>query len=523
MDPRLLRYYNQELRYLREMGGEFARDFPKIAGRLGMDATEVSDPYVERLLEGCAFLAARVQLKQDAEFPQLSQRLLEMVSPNFMAPLPSMIVAQFTPNEDPNLLKGYTLPRGSSMLGPRTVLSDTRCEFVTSQPVALTPLSVKSVEYFMGASNLALGALSARERPRGGVRLRLSLPTGMAFSALTLPSLRFFLGGMPDIAHRLQELLFGACAGVLVGAPGQANHYLPPTAIQAVGYTDEEALLPVTLRGLSGTRLMQEYFGFPQRFQFIDVMQLGERFARCPGNEFEIIFLLSRPGTGLEGVMEPANFSLHCTPAINLFARRADRLQIDDSSFEFHVVPDRGAPLDYEVFDLTSVTGFGAGGTEQSFAPLFDVPHGAPTGTQAYYSAVRQPRLISDIARREGPRSGYIGSEVFVTLVNQAEAPYPQAMRQLSVRIRCTNRDLPLFMPLGAASDFTLESGAPVQSIKALAGPSRPHSALRDGPIAWRLLNLLSLNYLSLLNTDAEHGAQALRELVALFAPTTDV
>ncbi|MDB6000748.1 MAG: tssF, partial [Rhizobacter sp.] len=123
MDPRLLRYYNQELRYLREMGGEFARDFPKIAGRLGMDATEVSDPYVERLLEGCAFLAARVQLKQDAEFPQLSQRLLEMVSPNFMAPLPSMIVAQFTPSEDPNLLKGYTVPRGASMLGPRTVLS----------------------------------------------------------------------------------------------------------------------------------------------------------------------------------------------------------------------------------------------------------------------------------------------------------------------------------------------------------------------------------------------------------------
>ena len=81
MDPRLLRYYNQELRYLREMGGEFAREFPKIAGRLGMEGMEVADPYVERLIEGCAFLAARVQLKQDAEFPQLAQRLIEMISP----------------------------------------------------------------------------------------------------------------------------------------------------------------------------------------------------------------------------------------------------------------------------------------------------------------------------------------------------------------------------------------------------------------------------------------------------------
>ena len=94
MDPRLLRYYNQELRYLREMGGEFAREFPKIAGRLGMEGMEVSDPYVERLIEGCAFLAARVQLKQDAEFPELAQRLIEMISPNLAAPIPSMLVAR---------------------------------------------------------------------------------------------------------------------------------------------------------------------------------------------------------------------------------------------------------------------------------------------------------------------------------------------------------------------------------------------------------------------------------------------
>ena len=92
MDPRLLRYYNQELRYLREMGGEFAKEFPKIAGRLGMEGMEVADPYVERLLEGCAFLAARIQLKQDAEFPQLVAAPARDVYPNLLAPVPSMLV-----------------------------------------------------------------------------------------------------------------------------------------------------------------------------------------------------------------------------------------------------------------------------------------------------------------------------------------------------------------------------------------------------------------------------------------------
>ena len=96
MDPRMLRYYSQELQYMREMGAEFAGQFPKIAARLGLDATEVADPYVERLLEGFSFLAARVRLKLDAEFPRFSQHLLEMAYPHYLAPTPAMAIAQFT-------------------------------------------------------------------------------------------------------------------------------------------------------------------------------------------------------------------------------------------------------------------------------------------------------------------------------------------------------------------------------------------------------------------------------------------
>src|SRR4051794_16284546 len=88
MDPRLLHYYNRELQHLREMGGEFAREFPKIAGRLGLETFECADPYVERLLEGFAFLTARVQLKLDAEFPRFTQHLLELVYPTTWRPSP---------------------------------------------------------------------------------------------------------------------------------------------------------------------------------------------------------------------------------------------------------------------------------------------------------------------------------------------------------------------------------------------------------------------------------------------------
>jgi type VI secretion system protein ImpG len=525
MDPRLLTYYNQELRYLREMGSEFAREFPKIASRLGMEGLEVADPYVERLLEGSAFLAARVQLKLDAEFPQFARRLLDMVYPNFLAPVPSMTVVQFAPSNDPGLARGHKIPRGQSLIAPSTALGDTCCEFRTAQPVTLTPLTVAGAECFLNASDLSLSSLPLRERPRGGVRLKLQLPAGLPFASLPLDTLRFYLAGLPDVAMRLHELLLSSCIGVLAGPAGSGSErlLLPGAVVRPVGYADDEAMLPVTKRGLSGTRLLQEYFAFPQRFLFLDVCGLSAAFAACQRSEFELVFLFSRPATGLERVVEASNFALHCTPAINLFERRTDRAHLGDDRTEFHVVPMRTAPLDYEVFDLTRVVGYGNDGSEIEFHPMFAAPQGAAPGTTAFFSADREPRLVSQRERKDGPRSGYVGTEVFVSLVDPNEAPYAESVTQLAVVARCTNRDLPLFLPLGgAAGDFTLEAAAPVLSIRALAGPTRPHSALREGPVAWRLLNLLSLNYLSLLDTDADEGACVLRELVGLFAHTAD-
>jgi type VI secretion system protein ImpG len=543
MDPRLLDAYNQELRYLREMGAEFAQEFPKIASRLSLDGFEVADPYVERLLEGCAFLAARIQIKLDAEFPRLSRRLLEMLSPNFLAPVPAMLVAQLQPKVDPNLLAGHVLPGGSMLTGRATPFSDTRCLFRTAHAVTLTPLSTVAVEVLPAGADsggLSLGT----QRVRGAVRVKLALPAGMRVAQLAIDSLRFHLGGQPDVAMKLYELLAGACLGAVVGpvmgAPGRGSESsrraLPAAAVKAVGFGPDEALLPVTGRGLDGTRLMQEYFAFPQRFLFIELSGLRPLWQGIAGNEVEITWLLRSPATGCEGVVDAGNFALHCVPAVNLFTKRADRMAVTTSVHEYHVVPDRAAPLDFEVFDVTGVTGHAADNAEQAFHPLYAGAHDRPPRARAFYTVDREPRLPSEKTRREGGRSGYHGSEVYLSLVDGAEAPLSEALRQISVATRCTNRDLPLFMPLGAAeSDLTLDVGAPVLGIRVVAGPSRPRSALRDGPAPWRLLNLLSLNHQSLIDDGGADGgvdggakrgdgkaAGALRELLSLFAAAND-
>jgi type VI secretion system protein ImpG len=233
VDPRLLRYYNQELAHLREMGAEFAHEFPKIAARLGMDGIEVTDPYVERLMEGVAFLASRVQLKLDAEFPRFTQRLLEIVYPGFLAPTPAMLVAQLAPDlNDPNLARGFTVPRGSAVRKARgeraaegankSELDDDRApiEFRTAHDLTLWPLELTAAQYFSYAPDLPLTALPVAGRIRGGLRLRLKCGAGLMFSQLSLDSLRLFLTGSDEVAYKLHELALGAPLGIVV-APAE--------------------------------------------------------------------------------------------------------------------------------------------------------------------------------------------------------------------------------------------------------------------------------------------------------------
>jgi type VI secretion system protein ImpG len=528
MDPRLLRYYNTELQHLREMGGEFARQFPKIAARLGMEGIEVADPYVERLLEGAAFLAARVQLRLDAEFPRFTQRLLEIVYPSYLAPTPSMAVVQLQPLlTETNLARGFPVPRGSAMRASALRGESTACEFRTAHDVTLWPIEVVSAEYFAFAPDLPLQTLPGGVRSRGGVRMRLRSTAGLAFKDLALDRLGFFLSGNEEIAFKLHELALGACVGVVVcptPRPIPWTEFLPGSAVHPRGYGDEEALLPVTLRGFQGYRLLQEYFSFPQRFLFLEVEGLRRAFARSsPASELELVLLFGRPEPTLQGRVDASNFLLHCTPAINLFPRRADRIHLTEATHEYHLVPDRTRPMDFEVFDVQDVTGFGVGAdSEQPFRPLYAAFHEEDEGHQAYFTVRREPRLPSMAQRERGARSSYIGSEVFLAIVDPKEAPYRSDLRQLAATTLCTNRDLPLQMPLGSGkTDFVLESAAPLAAIRCVKGPSKPFSPLAEGVIAWELISHLSLNYLSLL--EAEHeGAAALRELLGLYATTSD-
>lgn len=529
MDPRLLKYFNQELQHIREMSGEFAQEFPKIAGRLGLDSFECADPYVERLLEGFAYLAARVQLKVDAEFPRFTQHLLEMVYPHYLSPTPSMAVVQLKPDlMEGSLNEGFLIPKATALRGQLSKNEQTACEYRTAHDLTLWPLELKTAEYLSSAGMVAnLGAPSLTGL-KAGLRLRLKTTAGLNFNQLKLDNLPLYLRGVGELPMQIYEQLLANSIAVVVQSvnrPVNWQHIIKNAAIRPLGFTEEQALLPYTPRSFQGYRLLQEYFAFPERFMFVELTQLQAALQQCPDNELDIIILLNRHNPKLVNAIDETRFALFCTPAVNVFPKRVDRVHLNPQNAEYHIVPDRTRPLDYEIYQLTEVIGIGSSDHDkQSFLPFYQANSTVSDQQQrAYYSVIRAPRVRSSKQQLQGPRSSYVGNELYIALVDANEAPFSSELRQLSISTLCTNRDLPLQLPIGIGkTDFTMQIGAPVEAILCLSGPTKPRPSHAYKDTSWKLINHLSLNYLSIVDNNDQEGAKAFRKLLSLYGDNSD-
>lgn len=531
MDPKLLDYFNQELSYMREMSSEFSRAHPKIAKRLGMQGIEVADPYVERLIESFCLLSARVQIKLDAEFPRFTERLLEVIYPNYVSPTPSMAVAQFHPaTQEGDLSRGFTLDRGTTVRARAPQGERTQAEFRTGQPVTLWPIEISEVRLTGVPPDIpALERyLPAHVQVKGALRIRLRAQGKYNFSNLSgLDNLPIYLCGQERIASHLFELIHTSAVATLTGVPGQFGeqrlHAVTRDAVGKLGLSAEESLLPVTWNNFQGHNLLHEYFACPSRFFFFSLQQLAPGLRVIDGKEAEVVVLLNKlPGT-LSTHVDASQFALFCSPIINLFPKRTDRIEVRPRQTEFHLVPDRSRPLDYEVFCVTSLTGQRAQSSEEvEFRPLYQTLNNDEGNYGRYFSVRRERRLTSDSARKYGTRTPYVGTEVFVSLVDQNEAPYPDDIRYLSVQAWVTNRDLPILVPRNGHHDLHVPDSAPVGACGLIRPPSTPRAPLAEGELAWRLIRQLNLNYVSLSDLDARQGGQALRDLLRLYVGKDD-
>jgi type VI secretion system protein ImpG len=419
--------------------------------------------------------------------------------------------------------EGFTLPRHSRLRARLPAHEQTACEFRTAHDVTLWPLRLTEARLTAAPPDLPIAGYRWGAPVRGALRLGFETTNQVEVSELKLDSLPIFISGTTDTASRLQELLHTQCVGILIHAGGLPIRSLvpyPPEALQPEGFSSEQAILPHESRAFDGYRLLHEYFAFPERYRFFSVNDMQRALRQISGNRFEVVLLLKQNSNLLEPLVDAANFTLHCAPVVNLFHRTSDRIPVTSTRFEYHAVMERTRPLDFEIHSIERVIGHhNESERELNFHPFYAAADVKRSGAGAYFSVRREPRVLSERSRRQGPRTGYIGSECFLSLVDANEAPFSSELRQVTVEALCTNRDLSLLTPIGNAdSDLTLMSSAPIEAIKFIVSPTRPSPALAEREITWRLISHLSLNYLTLTDVSAEQGASALRELLGLYA-----
>lgn len=516
MRDELLLYYERELTYIRQIAAQFAQKYPKVAARLVLEPDKCEDPHVERLLESFAFLAARVHLKIDDEFPEITEALLSIVYPHFIRPVPSMSIVQFIiDKEQGKLTTGLKFDRNTPLYSKP--VAGVPCKFRTCYDTTIWPLSISAAEWT--TPDRLKPPIKATDSV-AAIRLELQCSPDVKLSQLDMKELRFFLDGEGNLVYKLYELLCSRLNRIIIRppapAPGERASRLQPVTLPAsalvpVGFADDEGMLPPVRRSFIGYRLLQEYFTFPEKYLFFDLKGLDQVWAAGFGEKAEIVFLISRyegedRRETLETGVTPRTFRLGCVPIVNLFQQVAEPILLDSRKYEYPVIPDIHRPNATEVFSIDEVVTINLTTQEAvEHEPFYSFRHTTDGRKQhAFWIANRRPSV----------RPNDNGTDMFLSLFDLSLRPVHPDQDTLTVRITCTNRDLPARLPFGSETgDFELETNSPIERILTLKKPTSPLRPPLGKSAMWRLISHLGLNYLSLV----EEGREALQQILKLY------
>jgi len=496
--PQLEDYYEQELRYLRELGSEYAKAHPERASMLRLGERGSDDPHVERLLEGFAFLAARIHRRLDDGFDGFCRAMLEAVSPDVLRPVPPLAIARFLGNATVPPT-GHKIDRGDTLVA--SAVEGVRCRFRTCYETTLWPIEVTAVDW-LDAPALVLGE-SAGEAS-GCLRVRLETQANAQISDLTLQSLRFYLNADFTLATALYEALLNDCVGVAVRTPEEGGFMsrLGVDSIKPVGFGRAETLLPTESAGFAGHSMLLEYFALSEKHLFIEVEGLGFRQARISGSEVELHFLFRtlKPQFRqelLRSSVTESTLCLGCTPIVNLFDADADPVRLDarDSEHVLRVGGTRGDRQQAHIYSVDSVWAISPERPVRRRLPtFFEQEDGAQS--LARWQTIRRPSVTSDA----GP------TETVLVVSGNHEPPGLGMAPSIMTKVTAHNGSLPSKLPLGQGeTDLDLKGGgAPVEAIRLLTRPTPPQAPSWGTDELWESVSRLSMNYLSVADEDGQ-------------------
>ncbi|WP_246541332.1 type VI secretion system baseplate subunit TssF [Collimonas antrihumi] len=492
MNDDILRYYEAEMRYLREAGKEFSEAHPDRARLLNLDRVGDRDPYVERLFEGFAFLTARLRQKLDDELPELTEGLVSLLWPHYLRMIPSLSILEIRPKLA-TLQKLEQVPPGievrSDAIGPEA----TQCTYRTTQPVQLLPITLSEA----GATTLHDG--------RSAIRLRFAIAADARLDEMATPSLRLYLSADRPVASALHLALTRQVSDIRIGIPGVRDGALQPLPggrFAAAGFSAEDRLWPKADNAFGGYQLMLEYFTFPEKFLFVDLfgIDLTQLPKGCEYVEIEAVLDKAYP---VDLRFSADNVRLFCTPIINLFKLDAEPIRINHHETEYRVLPVLHHGRHVETYSVESVAALDhMTGERYTYVPFSTFRH---RGGMLRHEA---PERFFHTRVRQGVKGLYdtwviLGGHSWETMEDLPE-------EALSLQVTGTNGMLPRKGLREAGINMLTGSVPNVSAVRNLAAPTLPLYPPTSDRFQWRVLSHLAPNFLSLMDAEVLRGALAL-------------
>lgn len=472
------RFFRDELAFLREQGVEFTEVYPQLARFLNSRNT---DPDVERLLEGFAFLTGRLREKVEDEFPELTHSIINMLWPNYLRPVPSISIVQFSPDEKA-LTYAQTIEKGTQ-LDAHPVMG-TVCHFRTCRNVSIYPLRRDNVS-------------TVHTRDASLIDVELTMLGDQAAGQIGLGDLQFFLGGETYSAEMLYLWLSHYLDKVEI-VTGDKTVTLPKNSFRPVGFDNDDAILPYPKNVYEGYRILQEYLSFPEAFLSFTVPELGKFVPQDAHGKIVLRFSFTKT-LPPDVRVKDESFQLYCTPVINLFSHDADPIDLNGKSAEYKITPSSRYASHYEIFSVDLVQGWQENnigrirGQVRTYTPFESFQHEIERARdrKALYFRVR----VRDSVHTDG-------FDHHISFVRSDETECVGFSEAISLNLTCTNRQLPL--ELGKDDICVPTDSSPAYAkFSNLTEPTAPMRPMLDGTLLWTLISNLSLNYLSLLSKDA--------------------
>ncbi|AZQ10878.1 type VI secretion system baseplate subunit TssF [Shewanella khirikhana] len=472
------KYFRDELAFLREQGKEFSQLHPELARYLHGNHT---DPDIERLLEGFAFLTGRLREKIDDDFPEFTHSMINMLWPNYLRPVPSYTIVRFTP-----LGSGITQRQtiaGATLLDSHPVDGQV-CHFRTCRPLDVYPINLVDIH-------------AVHSREASSITLEFKVESGQSLQQILLDSMEFYLGGQTYSAQMLYLWLNHYLDSIEFRC-GEHSVSVPRSFCRAMGFEPSDSVLPYPKNVYDGYRVIQEYLTFPDAFRFFRVSSLSKIVPEFFEGDFSLRFHFTKT-LPADVRINDDTFQLYCVPAINLFDHDADPIDLTGRKVEYPVMPSSRHPAHFEIFSIDRVEGW----LEQG-----DGRHRGQTrlyhSFESFQHEVERSRHRTALYYRTRVKTSlrHEGLDHFLSFVRADETACVGVNECISLKLTCSNRQLP--MRLGKGDICVATDNSPsFTSFENITEPSAPVRPVLDGSLLWTLISNLSLNYLSLLSRDA--------------------